>query len=60
LQEIIKDAGKEGVKASLEIVIDKLKGDEKSRDVGQDVAEQFARSYVKNIEAEVAKRIKKA
>jgi hypothetical protein len=59
LQDVIQDKGNEGIKKSLELVVEKIKGNEKEEEVGEDVAEEFARSYVKNIEGEVAKRIKK-
>ncbi len=60
LQDIIADSAKEGIKSSLEFVFDKLKGNEKTEEVGQDVAEQFAKTYYKNIEAKVVMQIKKA
>jgi hypothetical protein len=59
LQELLQGNAKEGIKSSIEFVIDKAKGNEKTEDVGQDIAEQFARVYAKNLEAEFTKRIQK-
>ena len=60
MDEVIKGKASEGVKKSLEFAIDKAKGDETAEDLGTAAAIEFANSGVKNLEAEIAKRIKKA
>jgi peptidoglycan hydrolase-like protein with peptidoglycan-binding domain len=58
LAEVMKDKGKEPIKKALEGIIDKAKGEESEKELADDLVEEFNKSGLSTLEAELIKRSK--